>query len=387
MKKLYAKIGLAALTAMLTLGLVPRAAQAAMLYTGSASQVVYVGETFVVEWYLDTQGQVINSMDLRLTFSSDKLEAVEAAAGNSAIDLWVKSPEFDNGQGTMSLIGGVASGVSDSKLNLFRATFRPKETGNARISLAQDSTLLLSDGAGTPAPLVFNEVSFTVNPAEAKPAGVSSSSHPDQEAWYREKEAVITVAPKAGEEYSYSFSSNLEIFPDQNPDDVTQPIKFLGLEDGIYYFKLSSRQGPSQWQEAAVFRVKIDGTPPREFAPAIGQDAAVFEGQPFVSFNSTDSVSGVAYYEVKSGILGKWSKADDGYFKLPGLVLGDTVEVKVVDLAGNERIQSVKVDKSTLNSVFSNPITWVIMIVSFAILLWLVWHYFKLLKKYKVNDN
>jgi hypothetical protein len=362
-------------------------ASAAMLYTGSANQVVYLGETFVVEWYLDSQGKSINSMDLNMTFSADKLEVVEVNEGNSVIDLWVKTPTHDNNSGKIKLVGGVSGGVNEDKLNIFRATFRPKDIGKAIISLEKNSDVLLADGQGTSAGLVFNEVSFTINPLEAKPAQISSSTHPDQDAWYKNQNATLKIGPKEGELYSYSFSSNLEIFPDDNLDDVTQPIHFQNLQDGIYYFKLNSKTGTGNWQEAGVYRVKIDTTPPREFTPSIGQDQSVFEGQPFISYSTTDSVSGIDHYEVKSNFFSGWQKTDDSYFKLPGLVLGDTVEVKVVDSAGNERIAEVKVDKSISNSVLSNLKFWGIMILSLAILGLLVWYYFKLLKKYKVNDK
>jgi hypothetical protein len=372
------------LTALL---ITPSVSNAALLYTSSANQVAYVGETFVVQWYLDTQDKSINSLSLTLTYSKEKLEVVESSVGDSSFNLWVKTPEFDNSKGEIKLIGGLSGGVSSNKLPVFRATFKPLATGNAKISLKQDSDVLLADGMGSSAGLIFTEVSFNINPIEAKPAHITSETHPDQDAWYKNKNAVIKVETKEGEQYSYSFSSNIEIIPDDKPDDVSQPLIFNDNADGIYYFKLNSRTGPSNWQEAGVYRVKIDGTPPREFNPAISKDPAVFDGQAFVSFNATDNVSGVSYYEVKSGLFGSWQKTNDPYFKLSGLVLGDKIEVKVVDEAGNERITEVKVDKTIANSVFSNLIISSIIVISLIAVGLLVWLYFKLLKKYKVNDN
>jgi hypothetical protein len=369
------------------LALSPDTVSAALLYTGAANQVVYVDQTFVVEWYFDTQGKDINSLSLTLTYSKNKLEVVETSAGNSALDLWVKTPSFDNSKGEIKLVGGISGGVNDRKLSIFRATFKPLETGNAKISLAKDSDALIADGLGTSAGIIFNEVNFAINPKEAKPALISSPTHPDQDVWYKNNEINIKVDPKAGEQYSYSFSSNLELFPDPNPDDLSKPIIFHQVPDGIYYFKLNSKLGPSDWQEAGVYRVQIDSTPPKEFTPSIAKDPAVFEGNPFVTFNTTDNISGIAYYEVKSGLLGGWKRTDDMFFKLPGLVLGDKIEVRVVDAAGNERITQVKVDKEMVNSVFSKPIFWVIIILSLIAIQQLIKLYLKLLKKYKVNDK
>jgi hypothetical protein len=382
MKKILFSIFLfAALTA------VPDRADAALLYTGAANQVVYDGETFIVEWYLDTQGKNINSMSLALAYSKDKLEVVEVSGGNSALDLWVKTPEFDNQRGIIKLIGGVSGGLNDRKLPIFRATFKPIQTGDAKISLGTDSEVLAADGLGSSAGIIFNEVTFRINPADAKPAQISSDTHPDPDFWYKENDVEIVIQTKPDEEYSYTFSSNLEIFPDPNPDDVSHPIDFNGLNDGIYYFKLNSRLGPSDWQEAGVFRVQVDTTPPREFTPTITKDAAVFDGEAFIAFNTSDSVSGISHYEIRSSFLSGWQKTDDTYYKLPGLVLGDTIEVKVVDIAGNERIIKVQLDNRTVGSMFYNPIFWVIIILSLFAVGLLIWQYARLLNKYKINDK
>ncbi len=367
--------------------LLPSKSEASLLYTGAANQAVYVDETFVVEWYLDTQGRNINSMDLRLTYSSDKLAVVETSAAGSAFDLWIRNPQFDNAKGEIRLTGGVSSGINDKRVSIFRATFKPLQAGSAKISMAANSEILLADGFGTQDKLTFNEVNFTINPPEANAGMIRSPSHPDQNSWYQEQNVLINIIGKPGEVYSYSFSSNLEIFPDAKPDDITGPIRMENLPDGIYYFKLNSRAGSGNWQEAGVYRVQIDTTPPKAFKPALAQDPSVFDGQAFVSFNTSDSVSGILYYEVRSSRFGGWERVDETYYKLPGLVLGDKIEVKVVDAAGNERISSIEVDRSMVNSVFSNLLFWVIITLILLAVAWGIKHYVKQLRKYKVNDN
>jgi hypothetical protein len=364
----------------------PKLSQAAVLYTGSANQVVYMDETFLVEWYLDTQGQPINTMDLALTYSTDNLEVVDLNVGGSVVDFWVEAPQFDNAQGRIELTGGMA-GVSDSKLPVIKATLRPLKPGSAKISLDPKSEVLIADGQGTSAVLTFSEVNFVVNPAAAKQGRIKSQTHPDSAVWYKDRSVELVVETKPEEEYSYSFSSNIEIFPDQNPEQIDGPLTYNDLPDGIYYFKLNSRQKDTanNWQEAAVYRVMIDATPPDEFTPAIAKDEAVFEGQPFVSFVTTDSASGVAYYEVRANFLDGWKRTNDNYFKLPGLVLGDTIDVKVVDEAGNVRITQVEVDKNLVSPYFYNPIFWGIILILIGIVTLLVRTYFNLYKKHKVN--
>ncbi len=370
---------------MLSASLFPIApAQASVLYVGVAKQVVYLGESFMVEWYLDTQGQDVNSFSIAVTYSTDKLEVIETSVGNSAIDLWVKTPEVDRDNGRISMVGGITGGVSNNKLPLFRTVFKPFAVGPAKLSMFNESDVLISDGLGSSAGIIFNEVTFTVNPADLKPANISSPTHPNPDDWYQEKDVEINVSKKSGEEYSYSFSSNIEMMPDQEVDQIDGPIRLHNLPDGIYYFKLNSKQEPSNWQEAGVYTVRIDTTPPKEFRPAVAKDEGIFDGQSFVSFNTIDDVSGVDYYEVKTS-LGGWTRTEDTFFKLPGIVLGDTVEVKVIDMAGNERIETVQINRTFASSVLMNPLIWGIIILVLIAAAG-VKFFRRKLKKYKVDD-
>lgn len=358
---------------------------AALLYSGAANQVVYQDETFIVEWYLDTQDDTVNTIYLKLNFSKENLQVTEVSAGDSVINLWVKNPEFSNDDGTISFIGGISSGAKQSKLPLFRTTFRPTILGNAKISMDESSTVLLSDGSGTAASLLFKQMSFAVVSSSSKPAQIHSSSHPNPDLWYQNNSTRINVDVKSDEIYSYSFSSNIELIPDEKADDVGSELIFQNLEDGIYYFKLNSKIGSANWQEAGVYRVKVDKTAPVQFKPAITKDPAVFEGTPFISFNTRDNASGISHYEIKTGPFSRWTRVADSYYPLNGTVLGDKVEIKVVDNAGNEQVSSVKIDRQLFGSPFSNWFFWFIILLSIFLMFSGVWLYLKLLKKYTIK--
>jgi hypothetical protein len=335
---------------------------AVTLYSGAANQTVYKDQTFVVDWFLDTEGQEINSVSLKIKFNSEVLDAVETATGNSAIDLWVKFPEFSNQSETIELIGGIAGGAKSKSLPLFRTTFRAKTSGTGKISLENGSSVLLSDGFGTEVPLKFTQLNFGVNSQTFTPDLLSSSTHPDPDRWYKDRRVVIEVRPKPQEEYSYSFSSNLELIPDDIPDRITN-IVFDNLVDGIYYFKLNSRVGNGNWEEASVYRVQIDSEPPLDFKPKIGFDPDIFEGKLFVTYTTTDKISGIDHYEVRVGLLDGWTVTDKTFFILPSFITGENVEVKAVDTAGNERIAIVSLKEAGAEVPFFNKYFWVIIII------------------------
>src|SRR3989344_4660660 len=87
-----------------------RFADAAILYSGSAYQTVAQGQTFVVDWFVDTEGESLNSLSLKLKYSTDTLEAIRAEPGNSILSLWVASPSYSNESGEINLIGGTPAG-------------------------------------------------------------------------------------------------------------------------------------------------------------------------------------------------------------------------------------------------------------------------------------
>src|SRR3989344_2185863 len=358
-------------------------AHAALLYSGSATEVVYANQSFIIDWYLDTQGQAVNSINLLLNFTPDTLQVLKATAGGSAVNLWIKAPEFENQAGTVSLIGGIAGGANTDKFPVFRTVFQATKSGPAKISLDETSTVLLSDGLGTKMKLSFQPVSFAVQVVDETQLEIKSETHPDELAWYQQNLVEVKVTPRPKELYSFSFSSNADMSPDNQADDVNQPLTFKDLVDGIYYFKLNSKVGNANWQAAVVKRFQIDTEPPLSFTPQVASEPSIFGGAPFVSFATTDKVSGIAYYEVRVGFLGLWTKTNKTSYVLPTLTISDRVQVRAVDLAGNEQFAETQNNQSNQGSIFTNWWLWFIILISLVLasLFWFVRKRWKLRNK------
>ena len=322
-------------------------ARAAVLYSGVANQDVYEGQTFVVDWFLDTEAKPINSLDLKLNFSKETLEVSNTGAGNSLISLWIKNPTADNNAGSIELTGGIPNGGISNKLPIFRMTVRAKSPGLAFINLDPSSIVLLNDGLGSNEPLKFKNEAFNVFPKGFLPMQITSPSHPNPNAWYKNHNVAVKFTPKPGEDYSYSFSSNIEIVPDNQFQTVPSEIKYQNMPDGVYYFKLNSKVGSGNlpagqagWKEAGVFRVQIDSTPPELFTPAISSDSSVFAGSSFVSFSTVDKTSGISYYKVKVGLFGRNLETQSPH-KISKPLIGDFVRVSAIDEAGNVQTATI----------------------------------------------
>ncbi|MFH1170798.1 MAG: hypothetical protein V1704_04535 [Candidatus Vogelbacteria bacterium] len=87
-----------------------------------------------------------------------------------------------------------------------------------------------------------------------------------------------------------------------------------------------------------------DRIPPEEFTPLISSDPTIFNGQKFLVFSTQDKQSGISHYEVCEKSAGDsklagcaWQKTESPYLII-NQNLDQRIEVKAVDLAGNERV-------------------------------------------------
>jgi hypothetical protein len=239
--------------------------------------------------------------------------------------------------------------------------------GSWVLSLSEGSKILLNDGQGTLDGLRFSAVRFNIMPKSAELINISSPSHSDQTVWYKNNNVIINPNIQIPGKYSYSFSSNIEILPENTEMEVPKQILYKDMPDGVYYFKLNLKTAENTWQEAAVFRVQIDKTPPESFRPILGQDTSLFGGRKFVSFSTVDKMSGIQEYFVKNWFFGKFNPGFSPY-QINRPLLGDGMYVKAVDLAGNERVEFVNYPGYISTKLF------VVIILIFSCFIVLYWY-------------
>jgi len=135
-------------------------------------------------------------------------------------------------------------------------------------------------------------------------------------------------AEKAGEteiKFNDDFSTYLSDGDGSQTEKETLSLK-ISIEE-----RPKNIEPKDEWQ---VF-IEKDLTPPEPFITNIDNSSDLFEGRYFINFFTTDSESGVAYYEIKEG-EGKFVKAKSPYV-LRDQTLQSFIYIKVVDNAGNDR--------------------------------------------------
>ena len=105
-----------------------------------------------------------------------------------------------------------------------------------------------------------------------------------------------------------------------------------------------------------------DKTLPEPFEIYLGQEGSVFEGKKFLSFSTTDSQSGIAYYEVVEGDLPP--VRSNGTYVLQEQNKSVKVTIIAYDLAGNAR--------ESIYTSTPHTISYAIIIITIIILLIIV---------------
>ena len=110
---------------------------------------ISAGDTSIVNIYLDTEGQKINSIDGVISLAgvnSSNFEIKDISLVNSVFNMWPKKPVVDNNK--ISFIGGVPGGVNGENLLLFKIILKVNESGEFKI-IPTNVIAYLNDGLGT----------------------------------------------------------------------------------------------------------------------------------------------------------------------------------------------------------------------------------------------
>ncbi|MBI1888543.1 MAG: hypothetical protein HYS15_01220, partial [Candidatus Spechtbacteria bacterium] len=136
-------------------------ADAAVLYLEPREATHYVGDTFLVEIRLNTEGEYINAAQIGVVFPDDALEIADFSKGNSVLTLWAEEPSWKNG--VASFVGGTPAGYQGWDGILGKIVFRAKGSADlANIKFSDSSKALLNDGSGTQATLKVKNAAFTI---------------------------------------------------------------------------------------------------------------------------------------------------------------------------------------------------------------------------------
>jgi hypothetical protein len=352
-------VGAAALVGVLG----AHSARAATLSFSPQSGTYFAGRSFSVAVVVSSPNEAMNAVQGEISFPTNDLEVLSVSDTNSIINLWVQSPTFSNGDGTIDF-GGVAvsPGFEGNDGNIITIRFEAKNSGNAPLSFVSGS-VLANDGQGTDILTSMGSANFVIAPLSSAPASTASTpsgasapspiiinSNPPivSGQWYNINQIGFnwsTPANAEGVDYTISTNPNLQL-PDVNQGLVSQASYDLSnFPDGTWYFFVSFNNG-SAWSPPAVQEIMLDRTPPEPFVIS-REDINENDTQPVFAWAATDQTSGIDHYDVKIG-NGDWFPAStiqngSSSYMLPpqSPASSRTLTVRAFDKAGNYTDSSI----------------------------------------------
>jgi hypothetical protein len=361
--------------------LVPRAEISFSPRTGSFVE----GSTFEVPILLNTKGNSINSIELKIIFDKDKLSIIKPSNGSSIIGVWVEPPKYDNTKGTASYVGVVPNGIVTASGQIGSITFKALKTGLASVRIGNESTLLLNNGLGTEVTFDSIKANYSIIPKAPEGLNVFSETHPFQGDWYNNNNPVISWDGGASfDGYSFELDNKPSTIPDNIIDSTETTRSYENLSDGLWYFHIKASKN-GVWGSTTHFLIKLDTVPPADFKPEsnyVVASIALVE-RTLISFFTTDNLSGVDHYEV--GVIDKSQPLTESPvfietespYQVP-LKAGSNlrVVVRAIDKAHNVRDVSVDVKPPILITKFIKQyIVYILLAIILIGLAALIMHY------------
>jgi hypothetical protein len=348
-------------------------ASAATLYFRPISGNISVGDIIQTDVLVDTKGANINASEATVAFPVDLLDVVSVSKTNSIFTMWVQEPSFSNLSGTVSFSGGLPTpGFTGSAGRVISVVFRAKKAGSSSLYFSSAS-VLANDGMGTELIESTGKAVFTATQAaanipvttpppsssvEENPSSgdtpsapiILSSTHPNQDGWYSLTTAKYSwpidqsiTSCRTIISHSASLIPNVVYTPSIRSKTVDN------LDDGVWYFSVQLKNN-NGWGKVATYKTQIDTTAPTAFDVLVKEGNETNNPQPTISFKSTDSVSGIDYYEIRIDNNDPF-RTQQNDFQLPKQNPGKhTVIVKAVDKAGNSTVSVADIKINTIES-------------------------------------
>ena len=357
----------------------PVSAKGASLSIFPQSGSFTVGNTFDISVFMNTGGDNVNAVKVDLQFDPEILQVVTPSKGLSAVEGWIFPPSFSNKKGIVTFQGGFsAQGINTSEGLISIIVFEAISSGRTIVDFLDSSKVLVGEGEGINILSSVNRGVYDIIPSPPKGPRIFSETHPDQNKWSKSPNPTFSWERISGAiGYSYKFNEDPQGEPDNSIDTSATTISFENITDGIKYFHVKAIK-TQVWGGTSHFQIRVDNTAPNSFEPYLEPFSFTLGNDLLIYFNTTDSLSGVDYYQIKlvnlsdpqDVVLSGWSR-EESPFRISKEKSGAmSILVKALDKAGNFQEGKIQI------RIFSSPLVFVtggIQIIGVFIPWWVIY--------------
>lgn len=299
---------------------VPYFGQAATLYLDPREADMQVGEAIIMAVRIDVDEAADECINVvdAELSYSGTIQAVDTSVGNSIMQLWVEQPTIDTEAKTITFAGGIPNGYCGRI---------PGDPGLTN---------------------VVAEVILRHTAPEAA-------------------DATTTAAVE--------FSPRTTVYLNDG-SGAAAPLTTYGAEFALYPTVAENVQDPWTTEVAA------DTIPPQPFSISLERNDQIFDGEYYISFNTSDKQTGIAGYEVMEepleeqslfqfgAVTAPWQEVRSPY-QLQDQTLNSTIRVRATDKAGNEYVATLVPDPSLRTGIWTTA-DWLLLGAAGTALLFLV---------------
>lgn len=289
---------------------------AATLFLRPTQKQVTAGNIFTIKVIVDTQSKTINNADAVIRFPSDVMDIVSIDTKSSIFSLWPETATFSNSAGTISFNGGIVNpGYLGSSGEVLSLVARAKKPGVGSFVFAS-AAVRENDGLGTDvltgttgSDITIVAAAKTEEPKTEQPVRqttgenpiaplleILSSTHPDQESWYADRDAKLAwQKPDDSFGYQYVFGGPKGTTP-SGKTQTASSVQLSKIRDGVSFFHaryLTSRG----WSPTTSYAIRVDTVAPTDVRAETIRTA---DGQLALRMSANDVLSGIDHFTVGS---------------------------------------------------------------------------------------
>lgn len=327
-------------------------AEAATLKLTPDTGVYTAGGTFTARVVINTDGKSVNAADGQLSYNPKEISVVSVNRASSIFNLWTLEPTFSNTTGSITFGGGSPSGYKGTNGNIMSITFRALGAGSPKV-IFKGGSILAADGLGTniltsmvggtytiSAKTDTPEPEYIAPPNTPKAPVVTSKTHPNFDAWYKEKDAVLTWSLPSDVTTMRTLLDNAPLtIPTIVYENPVTEKKLENLPEGVSYFHIQFKNKDG-WGKVMHVALRTDTESPIRFE--ISEEG----GDPTNPIRklvfTIDDISPILRYRIQIDGAEPLEYSDEKNtrrYELNDLQPGHhTVIVEAFDSAGNSRV-------------------------------------------------
>lgn len=147
----------------------PSRSSAAFIYS-SSENMTSKGDTAIINVFLNTESELINSLDGSIILSDNyggNFEVKDISLVGSSFSIWPRSPSLEEGH-KIYFVGGVPGGINNERALLFKIIVKINESGD--FSIKPDTvTAYLNDGLATQRNITSKDSVISINQPNGSP--------------------------------------------------------------------------------------------------------------------------------------------------------------------------------------------------------------------------